>query len=142
MSVVTIKWKNQISKSHCHRWSLCHESVTLLYLYTPSNNILLNTPVCRQESHIVRLLDGFSLLHASRCGNCAEHIALFAYRITCSISRHLLSAISSWSIVHSARIDVRECISFVEGNALYLHFLYAHLGPYLFITRISYKNAE
>lgn len=68
------------------------------------------------------------LLHASRCGNCAEHIALFAYRITCSISRHLLSAISSWSAMHSACIDPRECVPLVEGSVLHLHFFYAHLG--------------
>lgn len=125
-------------KGHCP-WSLCHESATLLYpttFYWTRRYVVTEKP---RRSIAWRLRP---LARISRCGNCAEHTALFAYRITCSISRHLLSAISSWRAVHSARIDARECVPLVEGSVLSpsLSF-HAHLAPYLFFIRIPCKRS-
>lgn len=41
-----------ISKSHCHRYGLCVTKVWHRSICTPSDNILLNTPVRRRESHV------------------------------------------------------------------------------------------
>lgn len=135
-----------ISKSHCHRHGLCVTKVWHRSICTPFDNILLNTPVTStgEPPSFDCLTAPASRTHlaaaiARSISHCSHIESPVQYRVTCyrRSRRPKRGAFSTHRLRGRMRSAPRE-----RQCALHLHFLYAHLGPYLFITRVSYKNAR